>query len=157
MAQRFLSERAKQWPNFQQIIDKMESERGQKIMSKILLFQLNAYPEFDCKIPVQSCRKVKCCWKVNFMHSLIPVNWLSWDLTTRQPLWVNLCHLPEKGRKATGDIVEEMKERDREERGTGMKVKTEEIKTFPPSTLTNYKDSRPCPTVSQSQLDTLVT
>ena len=29
---------------------------------------------------------------------------------------------------------------------------TEEIKTFP-STLTCYKDSRPCPTVSQSQLD----
>ena len=46
--------------------------------------------------------------------------WLSWDLTTRQPLWVILCHLPEKGRK---EIVEEMKERDREVRGTGMKVK----------------------------------
>ena len=30
---------------------------------------------------------------------------------------------------------------------------TEEIKTFP---LTNYKDSRPCPTVSQYQLDTPV-
>ena len=29
---------------------------------------------------------------------------------------------------------------------------TEEIKTFP-STLTHYKDSRPCPTVSQYQLD----
>ena len=39
---------------------------------------------------------------------------------TRQPLWVILCGLPEKGRK---EIVEEMKERDREERGTGMKVK----------------------------------
>ena len=33
---------------------------------------------------------------------------------------------------------------------------TEEIKTFP-STFTCYKDSRPCQTVSQYQLDTLVT
>ena len=31
----------------------------------------------------------------------------------------------------------------------------EEIKTFP-STLTRYKDSKPCPTVSQYQLDILV-
>ena len=37
--------------------------------------------------------------------------------------WVILCHLPEKGRKETEEIAEEMKERDREERGTGMKVK----------------------------------
>ena len=47
-------------------------------------------------------------------------DWLCWGLTTRQPLWVILCHLPEKGRK---EIVEEMKERNREERGTGMKGK----------------------------------
>ena len=39
---------------------------------------------------------------------------------TRQPLWIILCHLPEKGRK---EIEEEMKERNREERGTGMKGK----------------------------------
>ena len=39
---------------------------------------------------------------------------------TRQPLWVILCHLIEKGRK---EIVEDMKERDREERETGMEVK----------------------------------
>ena len=48
---------------------------------------------------------------------------LCWGLTTRQPLWVILCRLPEKGRKETEEIVEEMKERDREERETGMKVK----------------------------------
>ena len=47
---------------------------------------------------------------------------LCWGLTTRQPLWVILC-LPEKGRKETEEIAEEMKERDREERATGMKVK----------------------------------
>ena len=27
------------------------------------------------------------------------IDWLSWGLTTRQPLWVILCRLPEKGRK----------------------------------------------------------
>ena len=47
---------------------------------------------------------------------------LCWGLTTRQPLWVILCCLPEKGRKETEEIAEEMKERDREERGTRMKV-----------------------------------
>ena len=50
-------------------------------------------------------------------------DWLCWGLTTRQPLRVILCRLPEKGRKETEERVEEMKERDREERGTGMKVK----------------------------------
>ena len=46
-----------------------------------------------------------------------------WGLTTRQPLWVILYRLPEEGRKEIDEIVEEMKERGREERGTGMKVK----------------------------------
>ena len=49
------------------------------------------------------------------------------------------------------EIVEKMKERDREEKGTGMKIKKQN-KTFP-SILTCYKDSRPCPSVSQYQLD----
>ena len=49
--------------------------------------------------------------------------WLCWGLTTRQPLRVILCRLPEKGRKEIEERVEEMKERDREERETGMKVK----------------------------------
>ena len=48
---------------------------------------------------------------------------LCWGLRTRQPLSVILCCLPEKGRKEIEKIVEEMKERDREERGTGMSVK----------------------------------
>ena len=50
---------------------------------------------------------------------------------TCQPLWVILCRLPEKGRKEIEEIVEvmkegnreEMKEGNREERGTGTKVK----------------------------------
>ena len=33
-----------------------------------------------------------------------------------QPLWVIVCHLPEKGRREIEEIVEEMKERDRGER-----------------------------------------
>ena len=40
---------------------------------------------------------------------------------THQPLRVILCQLPEKGKKETEEIVEEMKEKDREE--TGKKVK----------------------------------
>ena len=50
-------------------------------------------------------------------------DWLCWGLITRQPLLVILCRFPEKGRKEIEEIVEEMNERDREERGTGMKVK----------------------------------
>ena len=42
---------------------------------------------------------------------------------THQPLWVILCQLPEKGRNEIDEIAEEMKERDREERGKGMKLK----------------------------------
>ena len=42
---------------------------------------------------------------------------------TRQPLWVILCRLLEKGRKEIEQIAEEMKEMNREERVTGMKVK----------------------------------
>ena len=45
---------------------------------------------------------------------------LCWGLTTRQPLRVILCRLPEKWRK---EMIEEMKGRDREERRTGVKVK----------------------------------
>ena len=52
--------------------------------------------------------------------------------TTRQFLWVILCRLPEKGRKEIEEIVDEMKERDREEkRNRNKSEKTHEIKTFP--------------------------
>ena len=76
---------------------------------------------------------------------------------TRQPLWVILCRLPEKGRKEIEEIVEEMKERNREERGTGMKGKKQKKLKHSPSAFTYFNDSRPCPTVSQYQLDALVT
>ena len=44
-------------------------------------------------------------------------------LKTHYPLCVIFCRLPEKGRKKIGEIGEAMKERDREESRTGMKVK----------------------------------
>ena len=57
----------------------------------------------------------------------------------------------EKRRDSTGD------ERDRrEERGTGNKWRNRRNKNIS-YTLTCYKDSRPCPTVSQYQLDAPVT
>ena len=65
-------------------------------------------------------------WKIkktSLHYPHLSSDWLSWGVTTRQSLWVILCRLPEKGRKEIETIVEEMKETDREERGTGMKVK----------------------------------
>ena len=44
-----------------------------------------------------------------------PTDWLCWRLMTHHLL----CRLPEKGRKEIEEIVEEMKEGGREERGTG--------------------------------------
>ena len=49
--------------------------------------------------------------------------WLCWGLTTRQTLWVILCRLPEKGKEEIEEIVQVIQERDREDRGTGLKVK----------------------------------
>ena len=43
-------------------------------------------------------------YQIIFLHENIIYNivgfWLCWGLTTRQPLWVILCRLPEKGRKS---------------------------------------------------------
>ena len=49
-------------------------------------------------------------------------------LTTRQPLWVILCHLPEKRRREIEEIVEEIKEMVRGERKMNDSEETEEIK-----------------------------
>ena len=52
------------------------------------------------------------------------IDWLiALGFNDTSTLEVILCRLPEKGRKEIEERVEEMKERDREERGTGMKVK----------------------------------
>ena len=72
-----------------------------------------------CKFTsVQSAKQTN-----NFLKDVERRDWLCWGLTTRQPMRVILCRLPEKGRKEIEERVEEIKERDREERGTGMKVK----------------------------------
>ena len=47
----------------------------------------------------------------------------------------SFCHLPDKGRKEIEEIVEEMKRRDREERGTGMKRRNRRKKYNPPLPL----------------------
>ena len=72
---------------------------------------------------------------------------------TSKPLWVILCHLPERGRKKIEDIVEEMKERDNRIESE----ETEEIKTFLqyPYLLQGFKQA--LPNVSQYQLDTPLT
>ena len=103
--------------------------------------------------------KIAIHWAIRILLILRLFLWLRWGLTTRQPLWVILCLLPEKGRKEIEEMVEEMKERDREEIGTWMKVKKKggRKKKHSPFTFTCYKDSRPCPTVSQYQLDVPVT
>ena len=68
---------------------------------------------------------------VNIIQACFRDVWLCLGLTTRQPLWVILCRLPEKGRKVIEEIVEEIKERDREERNRNKSEETEEIKIFP--------------------------
>ena len=62
------------------------------------------------------------------------IDWLSWDLTTRQPLWVILCCLPENGIREIEETAEEMKQGDRGERELNGSEESKEIKTFP-STL----------------------
>ena len=73
---------------------------------------------FSCGNKWQTYLNAPLIWSYEFNRF-----WLCWGLTTRQPLRVILCRLPEKGRKEIEERVEEMKERDREERGIGKKVK----------------------------------
>ena len=81
------------------------------------------YSHFSAKNFQYICISLDVNFNELLTNDAVSFDWLSWGLTTRQPLWVILCRLPEKGRKKIEEIVEEMKERDREERGTGMKVK----------------------------------
>ena len=88
----------------------------------------------------------------------VMTDWLCWGLTTRQHLWVILCHLPEKGRKEIEEI-EWMKERTEKKflEEQEWKWRNRRNKNIPTSTLTCYKDGRPCQIVSQYQLDAPVT
>ena len=85
-------------------------------------------------------------WKPNgWRETLIVLGF-----TVSQPLWV-ICVVSQREGE---EIAEEMKERNRGERGKWMKVKKQKHSL---STLTCCKDSRPCQTVSQNQLDVPVT
>ena len=67
----------------------------------------------------------------------------------------SFCVISQKKGEEIEETVEEMKEMGQGEMKMNDREETEEIKTFP-STLTCCKDSRPCSTVSQYQLDTPV-
>ena len=54
-----------------------------------------------------------------------------WGLTTRQPLWVILCHLPQKGRIDRRDSRRDEREGQGRNRNRNESEETEEIKTFP--------------------------
>ena len=58
-------------------------------------------------------------------------DWLCWGLTTRQPLRVILCRLPEKGRKEIEEIVGDEREGQGRKRNRSESEEIEEIKTFP--------------------------
>ena len=104
------------------------------------------------------------------LHSILSKWLIVLGFNDTSTLVVILCRLPEKGRKEIEEIVEEIREkRDRRDsrgdkrEGQGRKKnrneskEKEEIKAFHRSTLTCYKDSKLCPTVSQSQLDAPLT
>ena len=52
-------------------------------------------------------RLVQCSKDFTKLFSVVFL--LCWGLMTCQPLWVILCHLPEKGRKETEETVEEIR------------------------------------------------
>ena len=56
---------------------------------------------------------------------------LCWGLTTRQPLRVILCRLPEKGRKEVEESRGDEREGQGRKRNRNKSEETEEIKTFP--------------------------
>ena len=59
------------------------------------------------------------------------IDWLCWGLTTRQPLRVILCRLPEKGRKEIEESRGDEREGQGRKRNRNESEETEEIKTFP--------------------------
>ena len=63
------------------------------------------------------------------------IDWLCWGLMTCQPVWVILYPLPEKGRKETEEIVEEMKEMDRKKDKLEWKWRKRRNKNIPPLPL----------------------
>ena len=68
---------------------------------------------------------------------------LCWGLTTCQPLWVILCHLLEKEERDRRDSRGDEREGQGVKRNRNENEETEENHSL--STLTCYKNSRPCP------------
>ena len=103
-------------------------------VSKILLYVWQTVQTL-----IRCCRMWCLIWVYNVCKGLsvpifkiIPVNFvLCWGLTTRQPLRVILCHLPEKGRKEIGESRGDKREGQGRKRNRNESKETEEIKTFP--------------------------
>ena len=72
-------------------------------------------------------------------------------------MWVILCHLPEKGRREAEQDSRDGREGQARKRNKTESEETEEIIKYSSSIPACCKGSRPCPTVSQYQLDALVT
>ena len=113
---------------------------------------IRKYVEIFCRKNVSSF----CSAKATHIFSAknfrkLYIESLCWGLTTRQPLWVILCRLPEREKSDRRDSRRDEREEQGRKRNRNESEETEEIKTFP------LKDSRPCPTVSQYQLDAPVT
>ena len=70
--------------------------------------------------------------------------------------WLIVGHFVSSWRKDIEEILGDEKDGQGRKGNRNESEKTEEIK-HSPSTLTCYKDSRPCPTLSQYQLDATVT
>ena len=71
-------------------------------------------------LDLSTVRFCLCLFVLRFYGPVNPMGscrLIVFGFTTLQPLWIILCRLPEKGRKEIEEIVEEIKERNREERG----------------------------------------
>ena len=80
-------------------------------ISCVLPKESNDVSDLKAKIHLHVCSLIRACdICLMVVQTLLIVLGV---LTTRQPLWVILCHLPGRGRKEIEAIVE-MKERDRE-------------------------------------------
>ena len=103
--------------------------------------------------PLFKLRTRNFYWSVSpwMVRVLSPGNmwliWLSSGLTTRQPLWVIFCRLPEKGRRKIGNSKGDEREGEGRKENE-WKWRNRRNKSIP-STFTCCKDSRPCPAISQ--------
>ena len=142
----------KMWTEKDSKITKQSTETTVKLIKAY--FQEKELPEnFEAELTASTLKNQLTRFFAEMRQRFFVFFLLCWGLMTHQPLWVILCCLPEKGRK---------EKQKRWKWGTGKKEewewewrKTEEIKTSPPHLYFYlHKDSRPCPPVSQYQLNT---